>query len=136
MYDQEVVPVAETYEPLSNFTWTCWIPEPKSEAVPCIVGLLLFIAVLFTGDVTATAGGIVSTVIVIEVDGVDTFPLESVAVAVMILGPWASLETATFQLPLESDDVVPTSVVDPLYTLMITLASAVPEIDCGNVLVI
>ena len=84
MYDQDVVPVARVYAPLSIFTSTFCKLEP--DAVPWMAGLPVFTWALFEGDVIDTVGGVVSTVNVIE--GVTAmFPALSVALAVMIWDP-------------------------------------------------
>ncbi len=76
------MPVANAYAPLSMLTCTFLTPEPVSAAVPLTVTVAVFRIAPLDGEDIATVGGVVSTLIVIDV--VAVFPALSVALAVII----------------------------------------------------
>ena len=71
------------------------------------------------------AGATVSTVTVRADDGVLILPAVSVAVVVKACEPSASFAVAKLHAPFASAVVVPSN-VDPSYTLIVLLATAVP----------
>ena len=82
MNDHDVVPVANEYAPPSMLTSTLFTPEPLSDDVPDTVTTAVLRLAPLSGDVIETAGRMVSTVIVIDVDA--ELPALSVALAVMV----------------------------------------------------
>ncbi len=76
------MPVANAYAPLSMLTCTFFTPEPVSAAVPLSVAVAVFRIAPLDGEDIANVGGVVSTLIVIDV--VAAFPALSVALAVII----------------------------------------------------
>ncbi len=76
------MPVANAYAPLSILTCTFFTPEPVSLAVPLTVTVAVFRIAPLDGEDITTVGGVISTVIVIDVEAM--FPALSVAFAVII----------------------------------------------------
>ena len=81
-----------------------------TSAVPTIFGVLLFV-VREEFVILGAAGGVVSTVIVIEPEEGDVLLALFVAVAVMVLAPSGSADVATDQAPEVFEVVEPTRIV-------------------------